>query len=62
VANSTGHEAQYVEITLDPGEQTIAEAGALMFMTFSSSADSRTHSLEAKGYSWPRSDNANFWS
>ena len=28
-----GHEAQYVEITLDPGEQTIAEAGALMYMT-----------------------------
>lgn len=28
-----GDEAQYVEITLDPGEQTIAEAGALMFMT-----------------------------
>ena len=28
-----GHETQYVEITLDPGEQTIAEAGALMYMT-----------------------------
>ena len=28
-----GGESQYVEITLDPGEQTIAEAGALMFMT-----------------------------
>jgi uncharacterized protein (TIGR00266 family) len=28
-----GDEAQYVEITLDPGEQAIAEAGALMFMT-----------------------------
>jgi uncharacterized protein (TIGR00266 family) len=28
-----GHEAQYVEIALDPGEQTIAEAGALMYMT-----------------------------
>lgn len=28
-----GHESQYVEITLDPGEQTIAEAGALMYMT-----------------------------
>lgn len=28
-----GHEAQYVEITLDPGEQTIAEAGALMYLT-----------------------------
>ncbi|MEM9826984.1 MAG: AIM24 family protein [Planctomycetota bacterium] len=28
-----GDEAQYVEITLDPGEQTIAEAGALMFMS-----------------------------
>ncbi len=28
-----GHETQYVEITLDPGEQCIAEAGALMFMT-----------------------------
>jgi len=28
-----GHEAQYVEITLDPGEQTIAEAGALMYMS-----------------------------
>ncbi|TWU64913.1 hypothetical protein V7x_04570 [Crateriforma conspicua] len=28
-----GHETQYVEITLDPGEQTIAEAGALMFMS-----------------------------
>ncbi|QDT01714.1 hypothetical protein K227x_00810 [Rubripirellula lacrimiformis] len=27
-----GHETQYVEITLDPGEQTIAEAGALMYM------------------------------
>ena len=27
-----GHESQYVEITLDPGEQTIAEAGALMYM------------------------------
>lgn len=27
-----GQEAQYVEITLDPGEQTIAEAGALMYM------------------------------
>ena len=27
-----GNEAQYVEILLDPGEQTIAEAGALMFM------------------------------
>lgn len=27
-----GNETQYVEITLDPGEQTIAEAGALMFM------------------------------
>ncbi|TWU00919.1 TIGR00266 family protein [Stieleria varia] len=28
-----GHESQYVEITLDPGEQTVAEAGALMYMT-----------------------------
>ena len=28
-----GGEAQYVEITLDPGEQAVAEAGALMFMT-----------------------------
>ncbi len=28
-----GHESQYVEITLDPGEQTIAEAGALMYMS-----------------------------
>jgi uncharacterized protein (TIGR00266 family) len=28
-----GNETQYVEITLDPGEQTIAEAGALMYMT-----------------------------
>ncbi|MEM6362908.1 MAG: TIGR00266 family protein [Planctomycetota bacterium] len=28
-----GHESQYVVITLDPGEQTIAEAGALMYMT-----------------------------
>ena len=27
-----GQETQYVEITLDPGEQTIAEAGALMYM------------------------------
>ena len=27
-----GTESQYVEITLDPGEQTIAEAGALMYM------------------------------
>ena len=27
-----GHESQYVEITLDPGEQTVAEAGALMYM------------------------------
>ena len=27
-----GHETQYVEITLDPGEQTIAEAGAMMYM------------------------------
>jgi len=27
-----GHEAQYVEIRLDPGEQTIAEAGALMYL------------------------------
>lgn len=28
-----GHESQYVVITLDPNEQTIAEAGALMYMT-----------------------------
>lgn len=27
-----GEEMQYVEVTLDPGEQTIAEAGALMYM------------------------------
>ncbi|QDS93626.1 hypothetical protein FF011L_23990 [Roseimaritima multifibrata] len=27
-----GHEAQYCEITLDPGEQVLAEAGALMYM------------------------------
>ena len=27
-----GEESQYVVITLDPGEQTIAEAGALMYM------------------------------
>jgi uncharacterized protein (TIGR00266 family) len=28
-----GEEMQYVEITLDPGEMVIAEAGAMMFMT-----------------------------
>jgi uncharacterized protein (TIGR00266 family) len=28
-----GEEMQYVEITLDPGEMAIAEAGAMMFMT-----------------------------
>lgn len=28
-----GHEAQYCEITLDPGEQVLAEAGAMMYMT-----------------------------
>ena len=28
-----GTESQYVEITLDPGERAIAEAGALMFMS-----------------------------
>lgn len=28
-----GHETQYVQITLDPGEQAIAEAGALMYMS-----------------------------
>lgn len=28
-----GHESQYCEITLDPGEQVLAEAGAMMFMT-----------------------------
>jgi uncharacterized protein (TIGR00266 family) len=27
-----GEEMQYVEVTLDPGEQTVAEAGALMYM------------------------------
>lgn len=27
-----GHETQYVEITLDPGEVAIAEAGAMMYM------------------------------
>ncbi len=28
-----GSESQYCEITLDPGEQVLAEAGAMMFMT-----------------------------
>src|SRR5436190_9380137 len=28
-----GEEMQYVEITLDPGEMVIAEAGAMMFMS-----------------------------
>ena len=28
-----GHEMQYVAITLDPGEQVVAEAGGMMFMT-----------------------------
>ncbi len=28
-----GHEMQYVEITLDPGEVAIAEAGAMMYMS-----------------------------
>ena len=28
-----GSEMQYVEVTLDPGEVVIAEAGAMMFMT-----------------------------
>jgi len=28
-----GHEMQYVAITLDPGEQVIAEAGGMMYMT-----------------------------
>ena len=28
-----GEEMQYVEITLDPGETVIAEAGAMMYMT-----------------------------
>ena len=27
-----GHETQYVELTLDPGEMAIAEAGAMMYM------------------------------
>ena len=27
-----GHETQYVEITLDPGEQAIAEAGSMLYM------------------------------
>lgn len=28
-----GHEMQYVEVTLDPGETVIAEAGGMMYMT-----------------------------
>lgn len=28
-----GHEMQYVEVTLDPGEMVIAEAGGMMYMT-----------------------------
>ena len=28
-----GSEMQYVEVTLDPGEMVIAEAGAMMYMT-----------------------------
>ncbi len=28
-----GDDMQYVEVTLDPGEAVIAEAGAMMFMT-----------------------------
>jgi len=28
-----GEEMQYVEITLDPGEMAVAEAGAMMYMT-----------------------------
>src|SRR6185369_14983336 len=28
-----GSEMQYVEVTLDPGETVIAEAGAMMYMT-----------------------------
>src|SRR5262245_39814445 len=29
-----GHEMQFAEVTLDPGEMVIAEAGAMMYMTY----------------------------